>query len=694
MNNNLIFQNSWWYFALAFLVAIAYAVFLYIKKDTLGKNIRILLAFIRAVLVFLIIILLLKPLLRSNEVLVLKPIVVVGVDNSKSVGLSNAEQKKQLDGLLQDLNEDLGNKNFELVIKDLEGENLSLDSTISFDKKQTNISSFFKNVEEEFAGQNLHKVVLITDGINNAGYLPVSKNYKFQINTVGLGDTTIQRDIAIKSVTINKLAYLGNSFPVKVSISANLLKGKQSKLRIKSGDVLLGEQLVNIENDDFFQEFSFNLNATNSGIQRFQIEIIPINGEKSTANNYRSTVIEVVDGKEKVLILALNPHPDLKALKSILTINDLLDVKIFNLQSDAKELFMNEDFDLLILHQLPDVYDIGNSVVTKLLSKGKPTLFILGELSNISRFNGMQEAIGINSSGSKTDRVMGTINQAFRQFNVQIENNDLFEKLPPLIAPFGEYAQFPATQSILFQKIGNLQTERPLLAINTAVTRKTAVLAGEGLWKWRLEEYGLNKNHIQVDDLILKTIQLLSLKENKDKLRIYPVAASFDIDEPVRIQSEAYNSLLERIYDVNVNLVLKGPNGYTQTLNYKITEGNPIFELSKLSEGVYTYSANALILGKKEATTGQFVVTSKDLEFFNTRADFDLLRTLSKNSGGDFFTVNQGSDIISDLSDDKVKGKITNNESLLELINLKWLLGLFILLLSIEWILRKYKGTY
>lgn len=694
MNNNLVFQNPSWYFLLILLIAAGYGLFFYWKSSNLGRNLRVLLGVLRGIIVFSILFLLLKPLLRTNEVTVLKPIVVVGLDNSSSINSIGDQGKTLIQDLLTNLSEEFDGHKVELAFRDLDDNVVDTQESVVYDQKQTNFSNFFKGIEEEFSGQNLSKVVLISDGINNAGYLPTSKNFNYEINTVGLGDTTKQVDLSIKGIVSNKLAYLGNDFPIKVDIGAHLLKGKQSKVRIKDGDKVIKEQLVDITSNDFYQQFEFVLNANVAGLKQFRVEVLPLSGENSTGNNYRTIIVEVVDGKDKVLVLGLNPHPDLKALRAILSKNELLDVQIYNLQSDDKEKIANVEFDILILHQLPDIYNAGNDLITKLLTKRKPTFFILGELSNLSRFNGMQEAMGISANGTKTDKVTGAIDPAFQLFKIAEPSADVFDKMPPLIAPFGEYKTFAGTKKILVQRVGSLKTERPLLAINTSVARQTAVLAGEGLWKWRMEEFSLNKEHNYVDDLILKTVQLISLKENKDKLRVYPASESFDIDETVKIQSEAYNTLLERIFDVDVTLEVKGPQSYQNTFNYKIVEGNGAFELSKLKEGVYNYTATATILGNKEATTGQFVVTSKNLEMLNTTADFDLLRTLSNNTGGHFYALNNTSGLFENLKNNQAIGKVLNKESLQELINIRWVLFLLILLLAIEWIARKYKGIY
>ena len=47
---------------------------------------------------------------------------------------------------------------------------------------------------------------------------------------------------------------------------------------------------------------------------------------------------------------------------------------------------------------------------------------------------------------------------------------------------------------------------------------RQAVCAVEGLWKWRLYEYLKTNNQILFDELINKSVQFLSVKEDKRPL--------------------------------------------------------------------------------------------------------------------------------------------------------------------------------
>jgi hypothetical protein len=695
MNSKLVFQNSYWLILVCFAIGIAYAWLLYSKKTTIGSLNNKILAAARAILVAFICFLLLNPLLKSNSTRVLKPILVLGVDNSKSItqigknGLANLKEK------LSHFTAELESSDYEFELRLLEdAHQVGKIDSILFNAKKTDFGSFFRTIKEEFSGQNLRKVILVSDGIENSGLSPLGSTYPFSIETIGIGDTTIKRDISIKGLTANKLAYLGNSFPVDIDILAQLYNGKSTTVLIKQGADIIDRKVISFNSNDDYKSISFNLNANKIGKQLYTIHVLPLAGESSVKNNARDIIIDVVDGKEKILLVGLTPHPDIKALKSIIEKNPLFELNVRILTSSNSAEIEKEVFDILILHQLPSNKGDSDNLTIRLLSRLKPTLFILGAQSDLGRFNGMQEVLGISGVSGKTDKVTGQFNPLFTRFNPGENNQNIISKLPPVIAPFGEYRSFPGANIILFQKVGNVVTDRALLSVNTNAARKSAVLVAEGIWQWRMEDYFMNESHDAVDEYILKSLQLISVKDDKEKLRVYSLQNEIDIDESVVIMTEAYDDLFERIYNVDVKLNIQGPEGYSKAFNYSVNEQNSTFEISRLTPGVYNFQANGLVLGKNQNSTGQFVVRDKDLEFLNTTADYNFLRTLSNKNDGGFYQINELNILAEKLKNEKMASKLINTEDLKEIINLKWLLPLLLLLISLEWGFRKYLGTY
>jgi hypothetical protein len=332
--------------------------------------------------------------------------------------------------------------------------------------------------------------------------------------------------------------------------------------------------------------------------------------------------------------------------------------------------------------------------VSRVLAQGKPTLFVLGNQTNITSFNGMQQTLSIASQAGKADKITAKFNNNFNLFNLDSDKLSLLDRLPPILAPFGDYRPTVGSETILYQRIGSLVTPKPLLIANTTTARKSAVLTGEGLWLWRLEEFSLTEKQEIVDEIIMKTLQLISVKDDKRKLRVYPISPDFSVDEKVIFENEAYNDIYERIYNQSIKLDITDEKGKNRSYNYTTNKENSRFEITGLTEGVYKYKATTQVLGKSELADGQFIVRNTDLENLNTTADFNMLRTLAIQNNGKFFVASQLEKLKDFLSSNKAPDKVSSIEEMNEFINIKWVFFVLLTLVTIEWSVRKYLGSY
>ena len=694
MKSTLVFQNSPWLILICIIIGLSYAWLLYSGKNTFNKTTKNILFGLRAFLVSVLVFLLINPLLKSNETVELKPKVILAVDNSSSLSILPASSKGSLKSIINAFQNRLAVEGLDVEIRNIEKNQLITNAdSLNFDAAQTDFGTFFNSLKEEFDGQNLQKVVLFSDGIATNGISPLNYDFPFEIDALGVGDSTIKKDLAIKGLVANKLAYLGNDFPVQVEISSHLFGGKSSSVIIRNEGKVVAQKNIAFTSSDDFQIVPFNLPADKAGKLRFTVELLPLSGEFTTKNNYRELIIDVVDGKEKVLLLANAAHPDIKALKAIIDKNPLFQLSIKIVNDGNLAAIAAEDFDILILHQLPSIRGAGADVLSKLMAKNKPTFFVLGAMSDVSKFNGIQNALAIAGYSGKIDKILGGVNNTFKRFEIPEATYGVISGLPPLTAPFGDYKSLPGNEVILRQMIGNVDTSRPLLLVNTSLERKTAIMTAEGIWEWRLQEYQQTETQDLIDDVVLKTLQLIAIKEDKNKLRVYTTQSAYTRDNPVIFQAEGYNDLLERIYDFDVNLTVSGST-YRKTFSYKVSEEGGAFELSGLKPGVYNYVAQSTLLGKSYKSDGQFVITDQDLELLNTTADFNFLRTLASKNNGKFAYITNANTLLDTIEKSSLTSKLINSETLKELIHSKWWLYLLLLLVTAEWILRKYFGNY
>jgi hypothetical protein len=222
----------------------------------------------------------------------------------------------------------------------------------------------------------------------------------------------------------------------------------------------------------------------------------------------------------------------------------------------------------------------------------------------------------------------------------------------------------------------------------------SAVMVGEGMWSWRLQEFAKNQNHNAFDEMISKIIQFLSTKEDKRRFKVYPVKNEYLNSETLIFETEVYNEIYEPTFGHKIELQITDDQNRTSGYTYITSEQNSTYRINGLENGIYSYSAKSTIDGQNETSTGSFTIRDLQLETTNLTADHNLLRNVAAQNGGNFYTKNQIEELKNDLLGEELVYKIYSSESYLAIINMKWGFFILIIFVSVEWFLRKYNGSY
>jgi hypothetical protein len=247
---------------------------------------------------------------------------------------------------------------------------------------------------------------------------------------------------------------------------------------------------------------------------------------------------------------------------------------------------------------------------------------------------------------------------------------------------------------VFYQKLKGIETGKPILATGKLEGRKIAYIFGEGIWRWRLFDYYQNQSHSRFNELVNQLIQYLALRENEDNF-IVEFKPVYTETEDIILNAEVYNDAFERISSEEVNIELKNSNNKDFNFSFDIQGQNYFLNAGHLPMGDYTFSANVTIGTETFTETGNFTIVPVNIENVITRANHTMLYQLAKQSGGDFYLPAQTTDLISELkTGNKLKASTYFQEMINELLNLRWLFFVLLLLLSMEWFLRKYWGIY
>ena len=427
------------------------------------------------------------------------------------------------------------------------------------------------------------------------------------------------------------------------------------------------------------------------GIQQYHIRLSALNNELSLSNNETSVFIEVIESKQKVLLLANAPHPDIAAIKNAVELSGNYEVKTAFAADFAQSI---TEYNLIILHQLPSVSYNMNDLFSKIKNSDVSLMFVLGAQSNVGAFNGLQTGLTIGSSNNTVSEVQALADQNFSLFTVSDESKRMIENMPPLLAPFGVYKLTGNDYILLEQKIGNVSTQQPLLLFNQSDMRKTAVLCGEGIWRWRMKEYSEKNSQAITNDFIQKIVQYLSVKEKKSPFKI-KYKSGYNENEQLVFDAELYNESDQLINTPDVKLTINSRDGKSYPFTFSKTDKAYTLSAGYFPVGSYSFKAETKLGDKIYSQTGQFIVAALQMEQSESVADHQLLNTVAMRSGGKMIRPDQLDELKQLIRDRKDITSVSyTQKELKDLITLKWVFVLIILLLTAEWFLRKRSGGY
>jgi hypothetical protein len=650
----------------------------YFYKVGIKNKIHPLLAFLRFITIFGILLLLINPKITRNTFEIQKTPLPIVVDNSSSV-----KELKATETVLSLYKKLTTNKalqeKFEIQSYRFDNE-LQLSENFNFSGTQTNLEEVAKNLKSINKNRAFPSVI-ITDGNQTTGNDYV---YSFdaanKVYPLVVGDTTTFLDLKVSQVNVNKYAFHKNKFPAEVFLSYSGNKSVTANFSITQGNAVLTKQAVSFSPTKRSAVVNVLLPANTIGLQVFKATVASKEPEKNTYNNTKNFAVEIIDQKSSVAIISSISHPDIGALKRAIETNAQRKVTIAK-PSEIKSL---SDYNVLILYQptseFRTIFDTNKSV-------GINTFIITGLNTDFNFLNQQQDSFEFRMSYQKEDYLA-----AFdTQFNLFAIDNIGFENFPPLQNAFGTITTKGSVSVLLSSKIRNINTNAPLLAFTENAGKRNAFLFGENSWKWRMQNYIDTKSFDTFDVFIDKIIQFLSSANTKKSL-IVTHESFYNSGEPIVITAQYFNKNYE--FDEKARLSIAVTNKKTkQTKNYDLLKGSNAYKvnLDGLAAGQYTFAVKEL--NSKTVYNSFFEILDFDIEKQFVNPDVAQLQQLASQTNGQLFMPDQADQLIKMLLENQdykaIQKSITKKIPLIDSI---LLLILIAITLASEWLIRKYHG--
>lgn len=671
-------------------VGLFFAWLLYAKPGVLSRSLRLVLAIFRTITVSLILWLLFSPMIKQVNYTLEKPIVILAQDNSASIGsflpagFDSLKYKQAILKLTELLSEKYDARTYSF------SDQVSKGLDFGYKGKLTNATTLFSQLKDEYLNRNVGAVILASDGIFNRGGSPAAEAValKAPLYVIALGDTVPKKDVLIANVNSNDLVYLDNDFKIEIEVEAYQAKQEQTKLIVLEDGKKVYESILKLDAVVFTKNIPVPLKALKLGQHTYTVSLSALKNEVSLKNNSQQIVIEVIDDRQKVLIAAAGPHPDLGVLRQSIALNKHNEVAIVM----NKELAGIDPgaYGLIILYQLPNVVYANNNFVNKVKASKVPVWYILGAQTDLGQFNMAQSGIMSLSNGTALQYAYSDISGNLTAFDLDAATRKVIEDFDPLQMSATQLKILGNTQPVLNQRFGKLKTSLPQLFFMNDNGRKLGYLIGEGLWKWKFSEAKSNSKTPVFNLLISKVMQYLSVKDNKRKFVVYPAKNPFEENEHIILNATLYNDSYQPQNTPDVNIQLKDESGKTYNFNFSKFESAYQLDAGILNAGNYTYLANTSLGTQKYMAKGSFFIKPVTAEFQQTIANHQLLGHLAAETNGQIYFPDQLDQLQMQLLDKaQLKTLSYEDRKYEELINLKWLFALILFLLSAEWFLRK-----
>lgn len=705
-------QNLWLIIGF-FILSFVLAYLLYRRTyPPLGKTKRTFLLALRFLALSSLFLALSNTLLFFSRGLVEEPLVVVLVDNSRSMNLGSRETSRK------DIVEELVSSDalkkvkerstvlsyaFSDTLEQFNPEEASLD----FSGEITPMGTALKQVKEAFKGKNLKGVLLISDGAHNFGEDPldVAKSLDFPLFTCAVGESVPLKDVFIENITYPDLAYLGKKSQIKIFLSNQGFDGLKLPLILKQKDKIIEQKNLVLAASGQTQEIDLEVVVDQEGVFRYDVIVPPQEGETISENNKRSFSLKILKSKMNILCVAGKLSWEYTFLKRFLSSQEDISLQTVVYGKRGRSLsgeFPNsrqklDEFDLLIFVDTPGMFLRPHSELLKETLKKTPVLILLGEdMIRWRDFNPFMDIMPLDLKTVSISRVSHNLNltEAGRFHPVimlsqdPFENLSLWSNLPPFLGIVGLGDPKPGAR-ILAEYVRDEARSLPGIVTMAGADSKVMLFLAFPFWRWDFWLWGVGKDNQAYRRLWENSIRWLTTPQDLDRFSAKTNKLVYKSGEPIEFKARLYDESYQKIIDAFVELRIKPVESEDSVvLSLRLDQAGDYYgKLGSLPPGEHDF----LCVAKRDEKTigrkkGNFSVEEFSLEDLDLNPDKELLRKMARLANGRYYDPDEFSLFLDAI---ELEEKRTERTNKIELWSSPLLLILFILFFSVEWYIRR-----
>ncbi len=725
---------SLWWFGLAVLAA-AGLLFWHIRHNhgMLSGLRPVAIWVLETAMVALILLLLWHPALSVATLRPQQNMVVVLVDDSRSMAIADANgtriaaAKSVLDGgLLKALGDRFQVRLYEFG---KEPERVQKTAQIQATAPATRIGDTLERVLAESSSLPVGAIVLLSDGADNAGGIDLAtisaiRRQRIPVHTIGFGREHPGRDLEITDAIVPARALPQSRLTALVSFRNWGLSGSRAKLTVRDSAKVLAAEDVTLKGDGEVQTEPLVFNCGDAGPKTLQVSIDPLPGEENTRNNSLTRLVNVSSTKPRILYFEGEPRWEYKFIRRAL--DDFPDIQLDSMvrttQNKILYQFQNVDpknqpdgfpskpedlfpYQGLIIGSAEASYftPTQQQLIRDFVDRRGGGLLFLGGRASLSD-GGYQSSPLADLIPTKLPEGKGTFHRDFtgeeltpqgaQSMLCRLDDNsmrsaELWKRMPEM-ADYQEIGDPKPGATVLLVSTPKDKRKMPLLVTENYGRGRTAVFATGGSWRWKMWLDHTDKTHATFWQQMFRYL----VTDTPGQVTATTPKQVLADDTRVPIRVEVRDKQYQPVADAKVQARFMGPDGTSATL-----ELTP----QPLQEGIYTgeWTAEApgtyvaeIIAGREQEEIGQDVLTFRRedgvAENFHTSQNRELLEKLSEETGGRYYTPSNASKLANEIS--YSEAGITTRETR-DLWDMPIVFLLAVAIRAAEWLLRRRWGV-
>ncbi|MGD0589316.1 MAG: vWA domain-containing protein [Bacteroidota bacterium] len=701
---------------LAGMCSVAMAMIVYrVTVPPVSSIKRIVLISLRSFGLFFLFLLIGEPLLSLITHSVDQPIVAVLVDNSQSMAIKDkvGRRDETLKSILrssiwQQIGKD-GRVDYSLFDGKVRNLSAIAEDSLTLNGEATDIAEALKSIKRTSASSNLQAVVLITDGNSTVGMNPLyeAEELGVPVFTIGVGDTSEQKDILIHKVLTNEITYVGTTVPVNVMVHSAGFGGERAQVSLREGATILDEKSLVLEpgSRDYLVPLSFI--PEKEGMQKFEAEISQLPGELALQNNRMSFFTKVLKSKLHVTLVAGSPSQDVACIQNMLTDDKNIEVKTF-IERENGRFYEGEltaqgfaEADCLVIIGFPTLRSTPQSLQVMLAAE-KPLLTVLSRTMNFDKLRTLDPVLPFSAGsvdGNNEIQVFANVPEAQQNNPILKIGNaanslEVWSKLPPVFQPKGIFRAKVESEILATVRIQSASLNDPFIVARNVNKKKSVSVLGYGLWRWNMLSSSGSGTEKVLESFLGNAIRWLTTQEDARRIVVQPSKHIFTTQDAVEFTAQVYDDSFQPLDDAQIEVRVQRGNEMSPLVLNSLGSGQYQGVYDRLSEGDYKFVAtvkvNGTLIGQDQGT---FSVGGFDAEYLETRMNKSLLQQIAAQTGGRYYESNEFSSLLHDVTSlPNFKTREVSKSAEIEIWNSHWMLALVIFVFALEWFLRKQNG--